>query len=136
MQTAQRKQNMPGNYQFGAAVHPRSESRQRIIAGHMRVNYLDILLAHDARKLPGARGVEGITQRQQGNIFRGQWFQGRADWRFIRQRQVQFMTTPAQTADELDKMRFAAAQSTGRTYLQNSHAPENRRKNVKPAITL
>jgi len=102
----------------------------------MRVNYLDILLAHDARKLPGARGVESITQRQQGNIFRRQWFQGRADWRFIRERQMQFMPTQAQAADELDKMRFAAAQSPGRTYLQDSHAPENRRKNAKPAITL
>ena len=136
MQTAKRKQNMAGNYQFGSTVHPRSESRQGIIASHVRVNYLDVLLAHDARKLPGARGVEGITHRQQGNIFRRHWFQGRADGRIIRERQMYFMTTPAQAADKLDKMRFAAAQSTGRTYLQNSHAPENRRKNAKPAITL
>jgi len=102
----------------------------------MRVNYLDILLAHDARKLPGARGVKGITHRQHGNIFRSYWFQGRADGRVIRERQMYFMTTPAQAADELDKMRFAAAQGPGGTYLQNSHAPENRRKNAKPAITL
>lgn len=54
----------------------------------------------------------------------------------MRQRHVYFVSAPAQAFGQIDEMSFASAQGPRRSDLQDSHGPENRRKDTKAAIRL
>src|SRR6266853_1416007 len=69
MQPVQRKKYMPRQYQSRGRIAAHSVSGERIIAGHVRVNYLDIAFAGQSCKLARAVYVQRVPQRQRRNIL-------------------------------------------------------------------
>ena len=64
MQTIQREHYVTRDYEFGVRVSPRRISRERIVASHVRVNDLNIILAHESRQRASARRVKRVSQRK------------------------------------------------------------------------
>jgi len=64
MQTIQGEHYVTRDYEFGVRVGPRSISPERIVASHVRVNDLNIILAHQSRQGASARRVKRVSQRK------------------------------------------------------------------------
>src|SRR5712664_2226094 len=60
---------MPRQYQPSGRISPHCVSGERIITGHVRMNYLDIVFADQSCKLARALYVQRIPQRERRNIL-------------------------------------------------------------------
>src|SRR6266481_1293950 len=63
------KEHMSRDDQFRAWISPDSIGCQRIVTGHVRMNYLDIVLLDQPGKPAGTGGVQRVSQRQRRNVF-------------------------------------------------------------------
>ena len=121
MQAVQRKKYVAREYQSRGCILARSVSSQRIVTGHVRMNYLNVVFARQIRK-GGARCLRPANfAATASRIFSfGTLPSSILRAECGRSSHKDFVATFDETVCKVRQMALAATKRLGRTYLENS----------------
>jgi len=111
VQPTQSEKNVASEDQLRSWIRARGISGQRVISGHVGVNYLNSVLVDELRKIASTLCVQRVSQRERRDVFSSHIPELVYQRRVRAKRNINIVAATNKTVCEIGKVSLAAAES-------------------------